>query len=131
MTHRPSLHRVVFSIAVLFIAARSVARAEQITLATYNIENFREHFLGHKLSTSRPSWLASDDPQARELIDALRYQNDEENWEIAQVILDPQFNPDVLVIQEGCEQKDLEYFNKRWLNNAYETLIVFSSNTTR
>jgi hypothetical protein len=126
-----SVHRVVFCIVVLVIAAGPMARGEQITLATYNIENFREHFLGHKLSTSRPSWLASDDPQARELIDALRYQNDEENWEIAQVILDPQFNPDVLVIQEGCEQKDLEYFNRRWLDNAYETVIVFASNTER
>jgi len=126
-----SLRRVAFSIVVLVIGAGSIARGEQITLATYNIENFREHFLGHRLSSSKPSWLPSDDPQVREVIDAIRYQNDEENWEISQVILDPRFNPDVLVIQEGCDQKDLEYFNRRWLNNAYETLMVFASNTER
>jgi endonuclease/exonuclease/phosphatase family metal-dependent hydrolase len=37
----------------------------------------------------------------------------------------------VLVIQEGCGQSDLEYFNKTWLKNAYETVIVLPTNTER
>ncbi len=117
-------------IPVVVLVLTLAARAENITVATYNIENFREHFLAHKLSTSKPSWLG-DTPEAKELLDAERKHNDEENWEVSQVILDPKFSPDVLVIQEGCGQKDLEYFDKRWLKDAYETAIVFPTNTTR
>ena len=37
----------------------------------------------------------------------------------------------MLVIQEGCSESNLKYFNKRWLNNAYEAAIVFPTNTDR
>jgi exonuclease III len=116
-------------IVILLLAATT--RAEDLTIGTYNIENFRQHFLAHRLSTSRPSWIPRGNPEVTELLDELRAANDEDNWEVAQVILDPKFFPDVLVIQEGCAQSDLEYFNKTWLKNAYETVIVFPSNTER
>jgi endonuclease/exonuclease/phosphatase family metal-dependent hydrolase len=35
------------------------------------------------------------------------------------------------VVQEGCGQSDLSFFNKRWLNNAYATVVQFPSNTDR
>ncbi len=53
----------------------------------------------------------ADGPEDVSLPDLLReerYQNDEDNWEVAEVIADPRFNPDVLVIQEGCSQENLE-----------------------
>jgi endonuclease/exonuclease/phosphatase family metal-dependent hydrolase len=66
-----------------------------------------------------------------ELIAEEQVQNNEDNWEVSQVILDKSFDPDVLVVEEGCNQSDLSYFNKRWLNGAYETVVQFPSNTDR
>ena len=67
----------------------------------------------------------------KELLTSERDGDDEDNWELAQVITHADFNPDVLVIQEGCTQDNLNYFNKRWLNNAYATAVVFATNTDR
>jgi hypothetical protein len=83
--------------------------------------------VAHRLSTN----TITKEGAAKELFDELRKKNDEDNWETAQVILDPKFSPDILVIEEGCDQADLTYFNHRWLNDAYETAIQFPSNTER
>lgn len=99
------------------------AAAEQITLATYNIENFQENFLANRSATTQPS--------GGPLLDAVRRANDEDNWEIAQVILDPDFFPDILAIQEGCNQAHLDYFVSRWLDRKYDTAIVFPGNSDR
>ena len=71
------------------------------------------------------------DVNVAEMINEERYQNDEDNWEVAEVITDERFNPDILVIQEGASQANLEFFNERWLKKAYETVITFPTNTTR
>ena len=98
-----------------------------IRLATWNIENWRDHFQFAKMKGEpRP-----DDAEHDQLRFTERFQNDEDNWEIAQVLLDPAFSPDVLVFQEGPVQADLEAFRDEWLGDAYETAIVFDSNTTR
>src|SRR5688500_19185291 len=107
----------------LLLCAGTPARGESIKLATYNIEHFSENFMGHRVATSQPA--LANDPNVKQLLDKVKYENDEDNWEVAQVILDQRFSPDVLVLQEGCQQKDLEFFNKRWLNHAYATLITF------
>lgn len=117
-----------FSLALLLAALLPAAcAAETIKVATYNIENFREHFQAHKMTT-QPSFRQPDEAMQR-ILDSEKNQNDEDNWEIATVI--QAMNPDIMVIQEGCRQEDLEFFNERWLNKAYETLIVFPSNTER
>jgi endonuclease/exonuclease/phosphatase family metal-dependent hydrolase len=67
----------------------------------------------------------------KELIEEVKHQNDEDNWEVAEVITDTRFSPDVLVIEEGCSQENLEYFNERWLRKAYATVMTFPTNTTR
>ncbi len=118
----------LFSVASLLCLVDATP-AEVITLGTYNIEHFRENFVAHRLSTTQPALPA--DPRVKELLDLAKKHNDENNWEVAQIILDPKFSPDVLVIQEGCRQDDLEFFNKRWLNSSYETLITFKTNTER
>jgi endonuclease/exonuclease/phosphatase family metal-dependent hydrolase len=105
------------------------AFAETVTVATYNIEHFQERFRAFELGKKLPKPVT--DPVLKELLDSERRHNDEDNWEVAQVITDDRFNPDVLVIQEGCTQDNLEYFNKRWLRGAYETAIVFPTNTDR
>lgn len=115
---------------VLFLLAATLPlRAENIRVATWNIENFHEHFIGHRLTT-RPV-MENPPPEIAALVENERRQNNEDNWEVAQVILDDSFRPDVLVIQEGCRQSDLEFFNRRWLNGFFETVVVFPSNTER
>ena len=113
--------------ALLVLIGASTLRAEEITLATYNVELFDHHFMAHHASTQP----IAKDPAAKEILEELRKKNDEDNWETAQVILDPKFNPDILVIEEACDQDDLRYFNHRWLNDAYETAITFPTNTDR
>jgi endonuclease/exonuclease/phosphatase family metal-dependent hydrolase len=114
---------------LLLLAATVPAGAENIRVATWNIENFHEHFLGHRLTT-RPV-MENPPPEIAALIENERRQNNEDNWEVAQVILDEAFRPDVLVVQESCRQSDLEFFNRRWLNGYFETVVVFPSNTER
>jgi endonuclease/exonuclease/phosphatase family metal-dependent hydrolase len=114
-------------LALALLCVPLAAAAQTITVATYNVEHFADHFEAHRLSTQP---IARDE-QTKPLVDALRKSNDENNWEVAQVILDPKFSPDVLVIEEGCDQGDLDYFNKRWLNEAYEAVVVFKTNTDR
>lgn len=114
---------------VLLLGWASAASAEQITVATYNIELFSHHFLARHLSETRPTVLPKT-PEVQALLEAERKHEEEDNWEISQVILDPKFNPDLLVIQEGPTQTDLDYFNHRWLKDAYSTVIVFETNST-
>jgi endonuclease/exonuclease/phosphatase family metal-dependent hydrolase len=121
--------RSIFNGILVVLCTCAAARAEPITLGTYNVEHFNENFLAHRVATSQPA--LANDPVVKALLDKVKYENDEDNWEVAQVILDPRFSPDVLVLQEGCSQKDLEFFNKRWLNEAYATLVTFPTNTDR
>jgi hypothetical protein len=121
-TIRPAL------LALLALAASASAADEVVTVATYNVEHFQSHFYAHELTQK----LAKDkksDPDVKEMLFQLRKANDEDNWETALVITDPAVNPDVLVIEEGCTQDNLEFFNKRWLDGAYATVLTFPTNT--
>jgi endonuclease/exonuclease/phosphatase family metal-dependent hydrolase len=117
-------HRLILRLGLMLMPALGWAitssHAETITAATYNIEVFHERFS----ATTKPTG-------DRELTHRLRADADKANWVTAQVILDPKFNPDVLVIEECCDQKELDAFNTQWLNKAYETVIVFPTNTER
>ncbi len=114
------------TIAVL-LSVITVARAEEIKIATYNVELWDESFSAHAASTQP----IAKDPAGAELLRTLRRENDEENWEVAQTILDKNFDPDILLIQEGPDQGDLRFFNRRWMNEAYETVQTLPSNTDR
>lgn len=102
------------------------ADGETIRVATWNIENWRDHFTAAHRQGPPPS-----DPAEEEAMRQERFQNEEDQWEIAQVLLDPEFSPDVLVFQEGASQADIEQFNKDWLAGMYETINVFPSNDDR
>src|SRR5688500_10810445 len=104
--------RTLLTSVALVCACAAPAAAETITVATYNIEHFEDHFEGFEQS-KRPE--AKKEGLVKDLVDALRRSNDEDNWEVARVIRHKDFDPDILVIQEGCTQANLEYFNKRWL----------------
>jgi exonuclease III len=100
-----------------------------ISLATYNIELFQDHFRGFHMEQSAATRPV--DADTKDLITVLKRMDNENQWEVSQVFLDPAFSPDIVAIEEGCQQSDLEFFNKRWLNSMYETVIVFPSNSTR
>lgn len=102
-------------------------RAENIRVATYNVENWNQHFEGFRQSQANKD----PTPEQKEQILDRRGKDDEDNWEVAETILDKDCSPDVIVFQECCAQKDLEFFNRRWLNNAYKTVLVFPTNTDR
>ncbi len=106
-----------------FALAQATDAGPSITVATYNIENWRQHFIVRTIPAARERVISQNAPEVADLLEAARTQEDEENWEIAQVILDPAFSPDIMVFQEGCNQKDLDYFNK--------TAIVFPNNSER
>jgi endonuclease/exonuclease/phosphatase family metal-dependent hydrolase len=108
-------------------SSNSASTRPTITLATYNVEHFADHFRGHHMeqaATTRPV-----DAETKDLIAFIKRANTENQWEVANVITDPAFSPDILAIEEGPEQPDLDYFNKKWLNGMYATVIVFPSNT--
>ena len=118
--------RHLIALLCVFCASCS-STAETITLATYNIEHFNNRFEGYRLGKLQE---AQQPGLVKDLVDAEKKQNEEDQWEIAQVISDPAFNPDILVIEEGCTESNLKYFNKRWLNEAYETVVVFPTTPT-
>ncbi|HEV7301869.1 MAG TPA: endonuclease/exonuclease/phosphatase family protein [Tepidisphaeraceae bacterium] len=125
------MHRLTIALLAALAMAPLTAKAEEFTVASYNIENFHANFSGHrKLQAARKQPL--DDPAAkRERDEAIREEtamNEEDQWEIAETITDPAFNPDILLIQEGPLQADLEYFNRRWLKEAYTTVIQLPTN---
>lgn len=122
------LQRVLSAVLAAVLLAPVAVWAEVVTVATYNVENWRTHFLGYKL---REATLVPDAEANAELIRSLRESNDEDNWEVSKVLLDPAFSPDVVVFQEAAAKEDLEFFNRRWLNNAYATVHVFATNTGR
>ena len=101
------------------IVSVQTAHGETITIGTYNIERFQEHF---------PDTKAIVD---KDLAGFVRSAADKANWMASEVILNPKFSPDILVIEECCDQDDLDKFNKQWLKEAYETVLVFPSNSER
>lgn len=107
-------------------AAAPPAHAEKIRFTTNNIENWSTHFLAHRY---QKDLKAKKDSPLDQVMEDERKANDEDNWQTAQVI--QAVSPDILVVQEGCGQEDLDYFAKRWLNDAYPTHISFKTNTTR
>ena len=101
------------------LATVQTAHGETITIGTYNIERFQERFRETK------------DIADKDLAGFVKAAEDKANWMAAETILNPKFNPDVLVIEECCDQEQLDAFNKKWLKGAYETVIVFPSNSER
>ncbi len=89
---------------------------EAIRIATYNIEHFSRMFDQEKLPKSNRN--------------RTEYFRDEEDlYEVARTIKLKEFDPDILCVQECCDQEMLELFNRKWLENKYEFVKVFPGNT--
>ncbi len=120
--------RLLIAACVLFLTVPATAReADTVRIATYNIENWRDHFQAFR-DRDKPAPATEEGRLARRVE---RFQNDEDNWEIAQVFLDPKFDPDIVVFQEGCSLDDAKYFNREWLDGMFETVVIFRSNSGR
>ncbi len=123
------MHRFVRPLLAALLTAAVTAvpsLAEEFTVASYNIENFHTNFSAfHMKRDARKNPITDPAEKAKQdaLISAIDLQNQEDQWEIAATILDPAFFPDILMIQEGPLQSDLEYFNRRWLEGKYETVL--------
>ena len=102
-----------------------------IRVATWNVENWHTHFTAERLKGKIPKEVDGQDDPVGDALREVAREDDEDNWEIGQVFLDPAFSPDVVVIEEGPSQANLEQFNKEWLKGLYETVIVFPGNSTR
>lgn len=111
------------------LAFVSLAHGEEIRIGTYNVQHWASKFDTRKLAEWAKTQPRSD--ELNEMVRTERNQDDKDNWMVATTILSPEFNPDIMFFQEGCNQEDLEYFNKKWLKGAYETLLVFPSNSGR
>lgn len=103
------------------------ARAPEVfSVATYNVENWRNNFAAEKLEKSGELGTS---PAARDTLRQLRAANDENNWEVSRVLLE--LAPDIVMFQEAASLEDLKAFNTRWLENAYATVHVFATNSGR
>src|SRR5436305_3899001 len=102
VNRKAAMNRVVILLFVVVSANLSFADSPPatITLATYNIELFHTHFA----ASSQPV----KDP---EVLTRLRNDADKDFWMISEVIKNPKMNPDILCVEECCEQTELEKFN--------------------
>lgn len=107
-------------LCLLLSLAPLLIHAETITVGEYNVEIFQKHFV----PTSQP---VNNEEAQRDM----RNLYDRENWAVAQVILNSEFNPDILAIVECCDAENLQKFNEQWLNKAYETIKVLRTNSDR
>jgi hypothetical protein len=103
---------------------------ETVRVVSYNIENWRHNFDGfrlRKLAQQNPNW-----PQEfLDLIARESREDDEENWEVARVLLHPEVLPDILVVQEGATQSDANFFNTQFLKGHFEYIHQLKTNTDR
>ncbi|MBS3822065.1 MAG: endonuclease/exonuclease/phosphatase family protein [Phycisphaerae bacterium] len=96
-------------------------RAETIRVATYNIEHMSKMLnvaLVKPNNRTREQW-------------ADFFSDEEDCYEVAWVITQAAAAPDILLIQEGCSQDELEHFNTHWLRQAYAYVKVFRGNSPR
>lgn len=99
--------------SALSFQAKAESRKETIKIATYNIENFMKCFDQEQLPE-----------RSREKTELFR--DYEDIHEVKSVI--SAIDPDILVIQECCNQEMLDRFNARWLNGKFAYVKVFLGN---
>ena len=111
--------------AALLCGLATSAWAEDVKIATYNVEHWNDRFDAKEMRAWARKQPKSD--ELTKLVDDHVHTNDKNNWAVAQTII--AMDPDIMVFEEGCNQEDLNYFGNRWLENRYATLKVFPSNT--
>ncbi len=89
---------------------------EQVKVATYNVEHFMKMFDQQRMPE-----------RSREMTEF--YRDEEDQYEVARVISLPEMDPDIICIQECCDQEMLELFNNEMLKGKYSFVKVFNGNS--
>ena len=119
------MKRLLIAAVTTCLALTNAARAEDVKIATYNVEHWNDRFNTRQVRATLKK--LGDTEELKELADNNARANDKANWAAAEVIR--AMDPDIMVFEEGCTQEDLNYFGHRWLEDAYATMKVFPSNT--
>jgi endonuclease/exonuclease/phosphatase family metal-dependent hydrolase len=117
-------------VTALTLGSHALADAERVRISSFNVENWRQNFLAFNLQRrvqENPTWP----PEFIDMLARERREDDEENWEVALTLQHPRHNPDIVLFQEGPDERDLVYFNREFLGDAYSLVKVFPSNTNR
>ena len=109
---------ILYLAVIIFAFNNACLNAENVKIATYNIEHFARMFDQHKLPRGE-----------RDMTEY--YRDCEDIYEVARVINLPDFDPDIICIEEGPELAMLELFNKDYLNSKYAFVRVFDTNSNR
>ena len=105
----------MFIIALLSLLTVNLY-GEQVKVGTYNVEHFMRMFDQQQMPE-----------RSRDMTEF--YRDDEDQYEVARVINLPQYDPDIICIQECCNQEMLEEFNKEQLGGKYSFVKVFNGNS--
>jgi exonuclease III len=96
--------------------APKATQTEQVRIGSWNIEHFMKMF-----DQDRMPLRAQEQSEL--------WRDEEDQYEVARVIKDTSFAPDILVIEECCDEAMLKLFNRKWLPGIYPYIKVFTSNT--
>ena len=119
--HREFGYRTGAALLLLMVGIFSYAcfgaeSAETVRAGTYNIEHFMKMF--------DQIMMPERSRETTEL-----YDDEEDLYEVKRVITLPDFDPDILAIEECCNEEMLKYFNEKWLGGKYAYVKVFKGNT--
>ena len=89
---------------------------ERVKVATYNVEHFMRMFDQQQMPE-----------RSRDMTEF--YRDEEDQYEVARVISLPQMDPDIICIQECCDQEMLEAFNNEMLGGKYSFVKAFNGNS--
>jgi hypothetical protein len=107
---------ILFLVSNFVIAADEVSSSkEAVRIGTWNIEHFMKMFDQDRMPE-----------RSRNTVEL--YADEEDQYEVAVTIRSESFEPDILVIQECCDQEMLEHFCKKWFPGKYAFIKVFDSN---
>lgn len=96
-------------------SAETAADKEQVRVGTWNVEHFMKMFDQDRMPE-----------RSRNMTEY--YADDEDQYEVAAVLKAESFNPDIVVIQECCDQEMLEHFCKKWFPDRFAFIKVFEAN---
>jgi hypothetical protein len=118
-----NIHVVILAAALLLVGnlttgqeAPKTSQAEEIRVGSWNVEMFMKMF-----DQDRMPLRAQDQTEL--------FRDEEDQYEVATVLKNPTFAPDIMLIEECCDEDMLNLFNKKWLPGVYSFIKVFPGNT--
>lgn len=108
---------IILTIMLIVVGCAGAAgQKETVRIGTWNVEHFMKMFDQDRMPE-----------RSRNMTEY--YADDEQQYEVAATIKSESFDPDILVIQECCDQEMLEYFCEKWFPNRFSYIKVFKCNS--